>query len=101
MHRMITNAIQGVDVDHIDGDGLNNQRQNLRLCTRAQNLMNRGLNRANKSGYKGVIWCKGKWMAYIVKDRKQVYLGRFTEKLQAYKVYCKAAKELHGEFAHT
>lgn len=54
MHRLIMNTPQGMDTDHIDRNGLNNQKSNLRICTRTQNLLNRGMLKSNTSGYKGV-----------------------------------------------
>jgi hypothetical protein len=89
-------------VDHIDGDGLNNRRDNLRVATHAQNLRNRGKNKNNKSGYKGVYWHKAtkKWKAQIKVNGKEKYLGLFDNPEDAHKAYCEAAKELHGKFAN-
>jgi hypothetical protein len=91
----------GVKVDHLDGDGLNNQRSNLRLATQAQNLLNRGPQRNNCSGFKGVSWHKGagKWTANISVNGSRRYLGVFDGVLDAAAAYNKAAVELHGEFA--
>lgn len=76
-HRFIMDAPKGMDVDHIDGDTMNNRKENLRICTRQQNSMNRKMNIRNKSGYKGVIWDKrtSKWMAYIMVNYKFKNLG--------------------------
>ncbi len=92
MHRLITGAPPGVHVDHIDGNGLNNQRSNLRLCTRSQNLANSRLNCKNKSGYKGVFKIARakvpKWIAYIgVSNYERHYLGTFTDPLSAALAY--------------
>src|ERR1043165_3940616 len=87
-------------VDHIDGNGLNNRRSNLRLATYAQSSMNRGRNIKNSSGYKGVDLKDGKWRAEIQVSRKKVYLGRFSTPEEAYAAYCEAAKKYHGEFAN-
>ena len=89
-------------VDHINGNPLDNRRCNLRLSTHSTNAMNRFKTIKNKSGYKGVVWSKKrhKWEASIRKDGKLNYLGGFDTPELAYEAYCKAAKELHGEYAH-
>lgn len=101
LHRIITGAQKGDIVDHINGDKLDNRRSNLRICTNAQNLMNRGFNKNNKSGYKGVSFQKSanKWEAKIMVDKRSYYLGLFMTKEAAAKAYNIAAKKLHGEFA--
>lgn len=102
MHRLIMNMPKkGIFVDHIDGDGLNNQRNNLRLCTNAENLMNRGANKNNTSGYKGVTFYRrlNKWHGQIMLNRKQLHLGYFTSKEAAARAYNEAAKKYFGEFA--
>ena len=88
-------------VDHEDRDGLNNRRENLRLCTFSQNLQNQKRHSNNTSGYKGVSFNKklGKYAAYICANKKQKHLGYFTTPMEAHQAYCKAAKELHGKFA--
>ena len=87
-------------VDHVDGNGLNNVRSNLRIATPSENGCNDGIKRNNTSGYKGVSWYKGKWRAAIVKNRKWKHLGLFATKEEAYAAYCAAAKILHGKFAN-
>lgn len=93
-----------VHVDHRDGDGLNNRRANLRASTHRQNLCNRGKQRNNTSGYKGVIRTNdGKWTAQIHvrtgKQRKMWNLGTFPSADQAACAYDNAARTLHGKFA--
>lgn len=103
MHRLLLGLTDPkIHTDHIDGDGLNNQRANLRACTHAQNLRNTGAHTDNSSGFKGVYFHKqrGKWAAMIKVNRKGKHLGLFTTKEAAYAAYCAAAKELHGEFAN-
>lgn len=100
MHRNIMDAPCDMVVDHINHDTLDNRRVNLRICTHSQNLMNRGKNRNNSSGYKGVYWSKaaGKWYAQIKVNRKSNYLGLFLTKEEAHKAYREASKKFHGEF---
>lgn len=101
MHRVIMAPDPGQDVDHINGDGLDNRRANLRLCHRRQNIRNQRKHRNNTSGYKGVFWQrdKGKWRASISKNYRSHHLGYFTGKTEAARAYDSAARELHGEFA--
>lgn len=106
IHRTVLERIIGrsleshEDVDHIDGDGLRNTRDNLRLATRSQNQSNRGMQRNNTAGYKGVTLIKnGKYQAQIKFQKKSYYLGCFDNPEDAYKAYCEKAKELHGEFS--
>jgi|ERR1035437_121533 hypothetical protein len=104
MHRVIMEQTDPkIKVDHEDENGLNNQRRNLRLATQAQNLCNRGPNRNNTSGHKGVTWDKinNKWKAQIVVNRTHINLGRFDDVLEAAAAYNEAAVQHHGEFANT
>lgn len=103
MHRMIVSAPDGMQVDHIDGDGLNNRRSNLRIVTAAQNAQNVGTRRNNKSGIKGVCWhkAKGKWDASITVNRKFIHLGQFAKIEDAASAYTEASVRLHGEFARS
>lgn len=102
MHRVIMNTPKGLVVDHIDGNGLNNQRNNLRVCTISQNNQNRTKKKlTTTSCFKGVSWSKTnkKWTAQIGHNGKQVYLGSFSKQELAYKAYIKACKKYHGQFA--
>ena len=103
MHRLIMGITDTlIFVDHIDGNGLNNQKSNLRACSNAQNLMNRPSNKNNTSGFKGVIFDSKnqKWIAQIMVNRKSIKLGRFSDKKDAAIAYNNAAKIYFGEFAH-
>jgi hypothetical protein len=104
-HRIIVALINGVDpgdmeIDHIDGDGTNNNPQNLRLATPAQNCRNRLKNKNNNSGKKGVAWHRQrqKWQATIRINGRQAYLGLFKDINEASAVYEAAAREHFGEF---
>jgi hypothetical protein len=101
MHRIILNPPPEMDVDHRDGDGLNNRRSNLRICTHRENMGNRRLNANSKSGYKGVMWSAphGKYLAGIRTDGKFKYLGVFTDPEDAARAFDAAAIEKYGEFA--
>lgn len=91
----------GMQIDHIDGDKLNNRIENLRLATHSQNQHNRGAYSSNTSGMKGVYWHKSheKWSSAIRIDGALKHLGLFDTKELAHIAYCEAAKRLHGEFA--
>jgi hypothetical protein len=89
-------------IDFIDNDPLNTMIENLRAATTSQTIYNRRKPKSNTSGYKGVTWCneKKKWAARIGKDYKNLHLGYFDDPRLAHESYCKAARELHGEFAN-
>jgi hypothetical protein len=85
-------------IDHIDGDGTNNRWSNLRLATQSQNLMNRKMQDNNTSGFKGVTRHGTYWRAQIWVKGKRIGLGNHRTKELAYEAYCKANREIHGEF---
>lgn len=101
LSRMLNRPLERHElVDHRDGNGLNNQRYNLRVATPANNQANAKLRTDNTSGYKGVWKCGKKWVAQIQHKKKQYVLGYFDKPEDAYKAYCQKAKELNGEFAN-
>lgn len=101
LHRLILGAPDGAEVDHINRDGLDNRRANLRLVTRAQNVRNMGGQRRSRSGYKGVAWDArtSKWRAKIEIDGHAIHLGRFADAWDAAQAYNAAARAAWGEFA--
>lgn len=104
MHRVILNTPKGMESDHINGDGLDNRRCNLRICTTSQNQQNQQTqSRIKSSGFKGVNWAKraNKWVARIVIAKKEMWLGSFDSELKAALAYDNAAKKYFGEFSKT
>lgn len=102
MHRKIMNTPAGMDTDHKNGNKLDNQRKNLRICTRSENEWNKGKTSRNTSGYMGVNWDmhSRKWKAMIKVHRESIYLGLYQDVVQAAKAYDEAAIKYHGEFAY-
>jgi len=100
MHRLILDAKLGQCVDHKDRNGLNNCRDNIRICSNAQNIMNSRA-RHSKSGFRGVYWLENKkrFKAYICLNGKIKNIGHFHNKIDAAKAYNKCALKFHGEFA--
>ncbi len=101
MHRVIMNAPKGLVCDHIDHNGLNNTKANLRLCTQRQNARNQRRRTDGTSRYKGVAWHKNekKWHARIYHNGRCHHLGAFTAERPAAEAYDRAAQTLHGPFA--
>jgi hypothetical protein len=106
MHKLILNPPDGFKSDHRNNNGLDNRRQNLRICTNSQNSQNKRAGQSGTSQYKGVYWHKqGKrkkrWVASIMTNYKPIHLGYFQNEIEAARAYDKEAKELFGEFAYT
>ena len=100
LHRLLLSAPPDKEVDHINGDPLDNRRENLRFATRAQQMRNRQ-SRCGQSVYKGVSWHEKakRWRATITIDRKQKHLGYYEKQEDAATAYNKCAVEVWGEFA--
>jgi hypothetical protein len=101
LHRLLADAPDGVYVDHIDGDICNVRSINLRQCTNSQNLANRGAQKNNTSGFKGVTARGHKWQAAIKVNGQYIHLGTRDTPEEAYALYVDAAHKHFGEFART
>jgi hypothetical protein len=105
MHREIMHSTKGQEVDHIDHNGLNNQKLNLRNCSKSQNQSNSSGRIRRKSIYKGVNYKKdpysnhSRFVAQIQINKKKVHIGSFKTEIEAAYAYDKKAKELFGEYA--
>jgi len=99
IHRVIFKPKQNKDIDHINGNGLDNQKINLRLCNPSQNGGNRRKNKKKTSSrFKGVYWhaSRNKWDACICRT----HIGSFDDEISAALAYNKKAKKIFGKFAH-
>jgi len=103
MHRFIMRPTESQEVDHINGNGLDNRRINLRLCRHGENQANRRPSRTSTSKYLGVHWDKRRkcWRARLTKNARCHSVGSFETEREAAVAYDVAAKLMHGEFART
>ena len=97
MHIQLLGRKKGLEIDHINGNGLDNRKANLRFVTHAQNQFNS----TNYSGSKGVSFSKQKrrWRSYINIDNRQRFIGYFDNKKDAMLAYNQRALELFGDYA--
>ncbi len=102
LHRLIMNPPKGMVVDHINGDTLDNRRENLRVCTQFENMSNRKTNTNNKFGFKGVNYHKqsGKYRARISVANRRISLGLYSTPEDAFEAYKNASKIYHKEFSN-
>ena len=100
LHRAILLPSPDEQIDHINGDGLDNRRCNLRLCTQTENSRNQRKTRGS-SRYKGVCWSanRKRWQVDIKSPERRIFLGYFTDETQAGLAYDQAARDLFGDFA--
>jgi hypothetical protein len=103
MHRLIMNAKPGEIIDHINGNGLDNRRSNLRFCNASENSCNSKRVIESFSGLKGVyLHTKARrWYSQICKNGKKIHLGYFNDPKSAHEAYCLASEKYHGEFGRT
>ena len=101
MSRFLLNPPKNLWVDHINGNKLDNRRNNLRIVNPSQNSFNRLKNSSNRSGYKGVYLATNKkqWQAEIRANGKRQYLGKYSTKEEAAMAYNEAARRMHGKYA--
>lgn len=101
MHRAIMNCPDGMCVDHINHNTLDNRKENLRICTNWQNKMNQKVQVNNTSGYKNVSFVKSrsKWRSRIKFKSKEMHIGYFNSKIEAALAHDEYASQLYGEFA--
>lgn len=105
MHRLVLNPPSDKDIDHINSDGLDNQKINLRVCSRAENARYKRPRLTSKTGYKGVYFLKGTkrtkpWRAVIGINGKAKSIGQFATAEEAAEAYNQKAKEAYGRFAY-
>jgi hypothetical protein len=102
MHRFIMKPNKGMVIDHLDGNPLNNKKNNLRICTHAENMRNSKIRINNKSGYKGVSYQENSnnYRASIRFNNIKINIGDFIDPIDAARAYNAAALKYHGEFAH-
>lgn len=101
MHQYLCRTKKGMTTDHINNNKRDNRRENLRVCIRRNNLINKGLQSNNTSGYRGVYWVKANrnWRAEITYNEKHIHIGTFANILDAASAYDKVAKRLFGKYA--
>lgn len=101
MHRLLMGEPADQQVDHRNGDSLDNRISNLRLASNTENSRNARLGKNNTSGYKGVTWdaSRQQWRAQIMVNKKNLFLGRFDNTEESALAYNQAALHYHGEFA--
>ena len=102
LYRLVMNAPKGMVVDHINHNGLDNRKSNLRICTNQENICNCEIPKNNKSGCKGVYWAKdkNKWTVQVTINNKTIYIGRYANLEEAIEARKEASKKYYNEFAN-
>lgn len=100
LHRLLTNCPRGKVVDHINGNPLDNRKENLRICTQKENTFNARIRSDNTEGYTGIVYREREkaWFAYINRDGKQYSLGYHKDKKDAIRARIKGEKKYFGEY---
>lgn len=101
LHRFLMGSPKGKQIDHIDGDKLNNQKNNLRIVTHQQNQFNRMSRKNTSSIYKGLCLYRGRWVVQSRLHNKNVVIGRFKDEKEAALAYDEFAIKNFGEYART
>jgi hypothetical protein len=101
LHRVIKPTDSVSVIDHINHNKADNRKQNLRICSHQQNLMNQAMRINNSSGYTGVTLNSGKWDAFINDNSKKIHLGRFDVKEDAIAARLNAEKSIFGEYSYS
>ena len=103
MHRLIMGVSGNLQVDHKNGDGLDNRKENLRVCTQGENAKNRRRSSLSTSPFKGVSFRKRerRWVARVNSNGKRLWLGMYSTAEEAARVYDAKAREVYGAFART
>lgn len=99
MHRLVMKPSEGMQIDHINLNSIDNRSVNLRQCSHAENMRNVKMRKHNSTGYKGVQIHHNKFRAVVRFNNKNYHIGLYATALEASKAYDKRAAELHGEFA--
>ena len=100
MHNMVLEKEEGLTTDHINGDKLDNQKQNLRHITNKDNIRRRGGNKRYTGVYTRKLKSSVRYQSYIRVDGKLIFIGYFDTQEEAARAYNKKAKEYHGEYAY-
>ena len=99
LHRLIMACPNGMDVDHANGDKLDNRKENLRICTRSENLCNKEITNNLMGAYYRSECCRKPWFSAITFNGKQKYLGSFYTAEEAHEMYKKESIRIHGKYS--